>query len=431
MRTFRLPLCSQVLLPVALLGAVALVGCKKGAGPGEGGGAGFFGGPPEVGVVTIQSERMPLTAELPGRISASLVAEVRPQVTGIILKRLFEEGTDVKEGDVLYQIDPALYEAALASANAAMARTEATLKSLRTQMARLDELIKIHAVSQQQYDDTDAALKQAEAELAANKAAIETAKINLNYTKIKAPISGRIGKSSVTVGALVTANQGNALATIQQLDPVYADAPQTSVNLLRLRENIKAGRIVSDGAGAPAHLVLEDGSAYPLQGTLQFSDVTVDPSTGSVNLRSTFPNPDGMLLPGMYVRVTVEEGISDNAILVPQRGVTFNPRGEPVAMLVDASNNAEQRVIAIGRSIGDSWLVLDGLHDGDRVVVEGVQRVRPGAPVSPVEAYSTNSAAPVAAADVVAPAASDEAAPPAGTDDAETAETDGDNSSAE
>lgn len=399
MRTLRLPRRSQLLLSAALIGAAALVGCKKGEAPGGGAGAGFSAGPPEVGVVTIKAERMSLTAELPGRISASLVAEVRPQVTGIILKRLFEEGADVKEGEVLYQIDPALYEAAHASAKAALSRTEATLKSLRSQMARLDELIKIHAVSQQQYDDTDAALKQAEAELAANKAAIKTAKINLDYTKIKAPISGRIGKSSVTVGALVTANQGNALATIQQLDPVYADAPQTSANLLRLRQNINAGRLTSDGAGTPAHLLLEDGSNYPHQGALQFSDVTVDPSTGSVNLRSRFPNPDGVLLPGMYVRVTVEEGISDNAILVPQRGVTFNPRGEPVALVVNAENNAEQRTLIIGRSINNSWLVQDGLEDGDRVIVEGAQRVRPGAPVNPVPAYSTNSTATAGAMD--------------------------------
>ncbi|MCZ7590670.1 MAG: efflux RND transporter periplasmic adaptor subunit [Kiritimatiellae bacterium] len=397
MRTLRLSTRASLLVIAAMAAGVTLVGCKKGGALEGAAGAGFSAGPPEVGVVTIKAERMPITVELPGRISASLVAEVRPQVTGIILKRLFEEGADVKEGDVLYQIDPALYEAALSSAKAALAHTEANLASLRSQMARLEELIKIHAISQQQYDDTDAALKQAEAELAANKAAIETAKINLGYTQIKAPISGRIGKSSVTVGALVTANQGAALATVQLLNPVYADAPQTSANLLRLRQSITAGHMTSDGAGTPAHLVLEDGSTYSEQGTLQFSDVTVDPTTGSVDLRSSFPNPDGVLLPGMYVRVTVEEGISDRAILVPQRGVTFNPRGEPVAMVVNAENKAEERVLDIGRSINNSWLVLEGLQDGDRVIVEGTLRVRPGAPVSPVPAYSTNNVATVEA----------------------------------
>ncbi len=381
-------------LPAALVLACAMgsASCKKGPASAQ------MPPPPtpEVGVITIQPERVPLTAELAGRISASLVAEVRPQVTGIIQKRLFEEGADVKEGDVLYQIDAALYEAADASAKAALARTEANLKSLRAQAARSEELIAIHAISQQEYDNTEASLKQAEAELEANKAAVETARINLNYTKIKAPISGRIGRSAVTVGALVTANQGAALAVIQQLDPVYTDAPQTSANLLRLKQEISSGRVAREGNDASAHLLLEDGSTYAHAGVLKFSDVTVNPTTGSFILRTSFPNPEDLLLPGMYVRVVVEEGVNEQGILVPQRSVTFDAKGRPVALVVNAESKAEPRMLVLDRSVGEAWLVSDGLRAGDRLIIDGVQRARPGSLVSPVPFGSTNGAGQVA-----------------------------------
>lgn len=392
MRTLKRSIPTYWLLVATTAGALMVVGCKSGEESQRGAGAGSYGGAPEVGVVTIKAEHVPITTELPGRIAASLVAEVRPQVTGIVLKRLFEEGADVKAGDVLYQIDPAIYEASLASAKAALARTTANLKTLRAQLGRYKDLVAIHAVSQQQYDDTESALKQAEADLAADNAAVDAAQINVDYTKIKAPISGRIGRSSITVGALVTANQGAALATIQQLDPVYADVVETSANLLRMKKNIATGRITRDTAEMPAHLRLENGSSYSHAGVVQFSDVTVDPSTASVVLRTSFPNPDGWLLPGMYVRVTIEEGVNEGAMLVPQRGVTFNPRGEATAFVVDASNNAELRTLEIGRSIGGSWLVHSGLQEGDRVIVEGTQRVRSGGPVVPVPAGASGGA---------------------------------------
>lgn len=363
-------------------GAAVAVGCAKSEQ--QGGGGGFMGGVPEVGVIVIHPASTMLLAELPGRISASLVAEVRPQVTGIIQKRFFEEGANVEEGAVLYQIDPAIYEATHASAKAALARTEANLKSLRAQLKRYEELVAIHAVSQQAYDDIDAAVKQAEAELVANQASVDAARINLDYTQIKAPISGRIGKSEVTVGALVTANQGAPLAVIQQLDPVYVDAPQTSANYLRLKQAVASGRVVRNGTDAAAHLIFEDGSHYPLAGTVKFADVTVNPATGSLNLRSSFPNPDGLLLPGMYVRVNLEEGVSENAVLVPQRGVTFTPQGAAVVTVVNAEDQAQQRTIELDRALGEMWLVSSGLQEGDRVIVEGIQRVRPGSPVKPV-----------------------------------------------
>jgi len=368
-----------ILLCIFLL--LTVTGCRKHgniAGPPR-------GGDPEVAVVVVQPERVVLTTELPGRTSALLVAEVRPQVSGIIQKRLFEEGGDVKAGEVLYQIDPALYEATYAGAKAAMARVEANLLSLRYKAVRYKDLVAIKAVSQQEYDDTVAALQQAEAELEVNKAAVDTARINLTYTSITAPISGRIGKSSVTIGALVTANQGAPLSVIQQLDPVYVDATQSSANLLRLKRNIASGNLKRDGADqAKVRLILEDGTPYPLEGTLKFFDVTVDPGTGTFILRMIFPNPDHILLTGMYVRAIIEEGVNEQAILVPQQGVTRDPKGNAITLVVDDSDKVEQRVLTIERAIGDKWLVNKGLKPGDRVILEGLQRARPGSPVKVV-----------------------------------------------
>ncbi|MCX5813923.1 MAG: efflux RND transporter periplasmic adaptor subunit [Proteobacteria bacterium] len=343
------------------------------------------GGTPEVAVVVMKTERFPIITENPGRTSAFLVAEVRPQVSGIIQKRLFTEGSDVKADDILYQIDPATYEAAYAGAKAALARVEANVISIRNRAQRYNELVAINAVSQQECDDAVAALKQAEAEIEANKAAVETARINLAYTNVKAPISGRIGKSNVTVGALVTANQPSALAVIQQLDPIYVDATKSSVNLLQLKGHIAAGTIKGIGPGqAPAKLLLEDGKPYPLEGTLKFSDVTVDPSTGSYILRTVFPNPNHILLPGMYVRALIQEGVVDRAILVPQQGVSRDPKGNPVVLIVDAEGKVQQRIITVARAIGDRWNVPSGLAPGDRVIVEGIQKVRPGVSVKVV-----------------------------------------------
>ena len=339
----------------------------------------------EVTVVEVKPQRIAINTDLPGRTSAFLIAEVRPQVGGIIQNRFFTEGSDVKAGDVLYQIDPATYQAAYDSANAALARAEANITSIRFRAERYKELVEIKAVSRQEYDDATAALKQAEAEIAASRAAVETARINLGYTRVTAPIAGRIGKSSVTVGALVTAGQGMPLATIQQIDPVYVDVTQSSASLLRLQQSMASGALKRDSASrAKVKLILEDGTPYAQEGTLQFQDVTVDQTTGSYILRIVFPNPKRTLLPGMFVRAILEEGVNEKALLVPQLGVSRDPKGNPLALVVDSENKVQQRMLALDRTIGDKWLVSDGLAPGDRVVVEGIQKVRPGASVKVV-----------------------------------------------
>lgn len=356
-------------------------------------------GPPEVGIVTIQPQRVAITTELSGRTSAYLVAEVRPQVNGIVQKRIFTEGSDVKAGQVLYQIDPATYQAAYASARAAEARAEANLIPARLKEERFRDLVKIKAVSQQDYDDAHASLRQAEADVASSKAAVETARINLAYTRVTAPISGRIGKSAVTTGALVTANQAAPLSTIQQLSSMYVDVTQSSAELLRLKQTLASGQLKHGGAAqARVKLLLENGATYPLEGVLKFSDVTVDPSTGSVTLRSVFPNPKQTLLPGMFVRAVIQEGVNEQAILVPQRGVTRNPAGNAMVMVVGAEEKVEPRVIQADRTVGDSWLVSEGLKAGDRVILEGIQKARPGTVVKAVPFGSKPEAAPAGAA---------------------------------
>ncbi|HEY8369146.1 MAG TPA: efflux RND transporter periplasmic adaptor subunit [Thermodesulfobacteriota bacterium] len=363
--------------------AVALAGCDSQ----NSGGQAVAPPPPEVGVVEIRTEAVPITTELPGRTSPHLIAEVRPQVDGIIQKRLFREGSYVKAGDVLYQIDPATYQAAYDSAKAALARAEASLASARLKEKRFRELMDAKVVSRQAYDDAKAALDQAEADVAAAKAAVEAARINLAYTRITAPISGRVGRSTVTPGALVTANQAAALVTVQQLDPMYVDVVQSSAELLRLRRELESGRLKSAGPGrASVRLRLEDGSEYAHEGTLQFTDVTVDESTGAVTLRAVFPNPKGELLPGMYVRAILQQGVAEQAILVPQQGVSRDPRGNAIALVVGDDGTVEQRTLEVSRAIGDKWLVTAGLRPGDRVIVEGLQRARPGSVVTPVPA---------------------------------------------
>ena len=363
----------------ALLASLLLGGCD---------GAGRSQPPPrvpEVAVVTVQPQKIVLTTELPGRTAAFRVAEIRPQVNGLILKRAFKEGSDVKAGDLLYQIDPAPYQAAYDQARAAVAMAEANLPALRSRVERFKELLAVHAVGQQDYDDADAALRQMEAQLAASKAAMESAGINLSYTPIKAPISGRIGKSNVTEGAIVTAYQPIPLATIQQMDPIYVDVAQSTTELFRLRRSLKDGRLHQNGKSqSKVKLLMEDGTAYPLEGTLRFRDVTVDPTTGSVILRIVFPNPKSVLLPGMFVRAVVQEGVNNQAILIPQQGVCRNHKGDPCSLIVDAEHKVRKRMLTLDRAIGDKWLVSAGLAPGDQVIVEGMQRVRLGAPVKVV-----------------------------------------------
>ncbi|HPD45503.1 MAG TPA: efflux RND transporter periplasmic adaptor subunit [Anaerohalosphaeraceae bacterium] len=375
--------CVAAVLVTCLL---TWAGCKQQGGPPP-------QGAPEVAVLTVQPERVVLTTDLPGRTAAFLISEIRPQVNGLIQKRLFEEGAEVKAGDVLYQIDPAPFEAALASAKASLARAEAGLVAIRLRVDRYKGLLADKAISQQDYDDASAAMKQAEAEIAFCKAAVRTAEINLAYTRVTAPISGRIGKSSVTEGALVTAYQPVALATIQQLDPIYVDVPQSTTQLLRLQRRMEDGRLNPNGTNQnKVKLVMEDGVPFELEGTLQFQDITVDPTTGSVILRVLFPNPDRTLLPGMFVRAVISEGVNEKAILVPQQAVSRNSKGEPMAMIVNAGNTVEPRMLTLDRAIGDKWLVASGLAPGDRVIVDGLQKARPGAVVAAVPLMKADEA---------------------------------------
>ncbi len=340
---------------------------------------------PEVATVTVARQQVLLTTELPGRTSPYLIAEIRPQVNGLIQKRLFTEGADVKAGQELYQIDPAPFQAALDNAKAALGRSEANVPAIQLRSDRYKEALADKAVSKQDFDDADAALKQAQADVQYYKAMVETARINLNYTHIVSPISGRIGTSTVTDGAIVTAYQPTALATIQQLDPIYVDVPESTTELLRLQRRLEDGRINNDGTNAnQVQLILGDDTKYPLDGTLQFRDVSVDPTTASVILRMVFPNPNGVLLPGMFVRAVVKEGVNAQAILIPQQAVSRDPKGNPMALIVNASGKVEQRMLNLDRAVRDQWLVSTGLVPGERIIVEGMQKVRPGAEVKAV-----------------------------------------------
>jgi len=338
---------------------------------------------PEVSTVTVKTQKVALTTELPGRTSSFRIAEIRPQVSGLIFKRLFVEGSDVKVGQVLYQIDPAPFQAVLDNAKAGLGRAEANLPAINLRFRRFKTLIVDKAVSRQDYDDADAALKQAIAEIKYWKAQVRTAHINLGYCKVNAPISGRIGRSSVTDGAIVTAYQPVSLATIQQLDPIYVDVPQSTTELLRLKRRLEEGRLHHDGTNT-IQLILEEGTQYPLEGILQFRDVSVDPTTGSVILRMVFSNPKDILLPGMFVRAVIKEGINEQAILIPQQGVSRDHKGNPFALIVDTAGKVVQRMLTLDRAINDKWLVSAGIAPGDRVIVEGMQRVRPGAAVKVV-----------------------------------------------
>ncbi|MDY6947968.1 MAG: efflux RND transporter periplasmic adaptor subunit [Pseudomonadota bacterium] len=345
----------------------------------------------EVGFVTVQPQPLVLQSELAGRTTPYLASDVRPQVSGIIKSRRFEEGSQVKAGQVLYEIDPAPYEAIAAEAAAALANSKAAVEAARLKAQRYDELLAIEGVSQQEADDARMSYQQTLASVAQSQAALSSAQINLDYTKLRAPISGRIGKSIVTPGALVTANQETALATIRTLDPIYVDMTQSSAELLKLRRLIgengmKSGR-------AKVHLKLEDGTAYREPGTMKFTEVAVDESTGSVTLRAEFPNPDGVLLPGMYVRAVLDQAVSTTAILAPQQGVTRDLKGNATAMVLTADNKVEQRTLVAERAIGDRWLISNGLNEGDRLIVEGTSKVRVGDTVNPVDVGSGTKAA--------------------------------------
>ncbi|EGV31100.1 efflux transporter, RND family, MFP subunit [Thiorhodococcus drewsii AZ1] len=367
-------------LSFALAAALFVVGCglqAHAAGP---------GGPATVGVVRIEAHPAVLTTELPGRTTPYQIAEVRPQVGGIIQERKFKEGGQIEAGEVLYQIDPAVYQATYDSAKASLARSEATLARARLKADRYANLLKANAVSQEDYDDAEAALKEAIASVAVDQADLVSARINLDYTRVTSPIAGRIGRSAVTQGALVTAYQDLALATVQQLDPIYVDLTQSSAQLLRLRRALEDGDLQGpDGKQPKVTLILEDGSAYPLPGRLEFSEVTVDQGTGAVTMRATFPNPDDLLLPGMFVRATVEEGIRPDAILAPQQGVQRDRRGDPFALVLSEDGTVEQRKLETNRAMGDRWLIDSGLKPGDRLIVDGIQMVRPGAKAQAVD----------------------------------------------
>ncbi|EAR6214840.1 multidrug efflux RND transporter periplasmic adaptor subunit AcrA [Salmonella enterica subsp. enterica] len=345
---------------------------------------------PEVGVATLKTEPLQITTELPGRTVAYRIAEVRPQVSGIILKRNFVEGSDIEAGVSLYQIDPATYQATYDSAKGDLAKAQAAANIAELTVKRYQKLLGTQYISKQEYDQALADAQQATAAVVAAKAAVETARINLAYTKVTSPISGRIGKSSVTEGALVQNGQASALATVQQLDPIYVDVTQSSNDFLRLKQELANGSLKQENGKAKVDLVTSDGIKFPQSGTLEFSDVTVDQTTGSITLRAIFPNPDHTLLPGMFVRARLQEGTKPTALLVPQQGVTRTPRGDATVLVVGADNKVETRQIVASQAIGDKWLVTDGLKAGDRVVVSGLQKVRPGAQVKVQEITADN-----------------------------------------
>lgn len=360
-----------------LLGAIALTaGCGKKAPPPP--------PPPQVGVVTLKEEPATLTSDLPGRVTALETSEVRPQISGVIRRRLFSEGGLVTAGQLLYEIEDAPYRAAVGTAKGNLARAQASIDASRLQAERYRSLIGINAVSRQDLDNAESTARQARADVAAQQGALQSAEVSLGFTRIRAPISGRIGRSLYTPGALVQAGQANALATILRTDSVYVDVTQSAAQILDLKTALADGGLSRDGkASARVRLILPNGKTYPVDGRLEFSEVSVDPQTGSVILRATFPNPDGLLLPGMYVRARLIEGVRQKAILAPQQGITRDPRGRATALVVNAQNKVEQRSVTADRPLGDKWIVTEGLKAGDRLIVEGLLSVKPGATVRP------------------------------------------------
>jgi membrane fusion protein (multidrug efflux system) len=359
---------------LACASALPLTACGEGAPPAP--------PPPAVGVVTLRTESAPLVNELPGRVAAVETAEVRPQINGVIRRRLFQEGGYVRAGQLLYEIEDAPYRAAVAQAQGNLANAQASIRATGLQAQRYRELVGMNAVSRQEYDNAEAAAQQARASVAAQRGALQVAQVNQNFTRIRAPISGRIGRSLFTPGALVQAGQADALATIQRTDRVYVDVTQSAAQIIDLRQAMKKGG-VSEADGARVQLVLPNGSIYPAEGRLQFSEVTVDPTSGAVTLRATFPNPDGLLLPGMYVRAKLVEGQRTQAILAPQQGISRDPRGRATALVVGRDNKVEMRQVEVDRAVGDKWIVTSGLKAGDRLIVEGLVNLRPGTVVRP------------------------------------------------
>lgn len=382
------------LLPLAavlmLSGGLVLTGCDN-KDESQGSAAGSA---PAVDIVTIKTEPLNIITELPGRTNSFRVAEVRPQVGGIILKRNFVEGGDVEAGVSLYQIDPAPYQAQLNSAKGTLAEAQANAEVARLTVNRYKPLLGTNYISKQDYDQAVATSRQADATVVSGKAAVDSAKINLDYTKVTAPISGRIGKSTVTEGALVSSAQTTALTTIQQLDPIYVDVTQSSNDFLRLKNDLKSGTIQAANGKANVRLLLENGTEYDQQGTLEFSDVTVDETTGSITLRAIFPNPSHNLLPGMFVRARLDAGVNQNAILVPQEGVTRTPRGDASALVVGEGDKVEVRSVTTAQAIGDKWVVTSGIKPGDRVIVSGLQKIKPGMVVTAQEVKSDNTQQP-------------------------------------
>ena len=367
---------------------------------------------PEAAYVTIAPEKRAVENELPGRLESYRTAEVRARVPGIILKRAFEEGTFVKQGQVLFRIDPRSYQASVQNARAALSRAEANKVQADLKLKRYKPLVEINAISRQEYDDAIAAAKQASADVEAAKATLVNNKLNLEYATVTAPISGRIGRAMVTEGALVGQNETTLLATIQQINPIYLNLTQSSAELLRLRQMMQSGALKNaEKSGLKVTMVMEDGSIYPHTGKLLFSDITVDPTTGELALRALFPNPDNMVLPGMFVRARLEQAVNDNAITVPQQAVTRSNNGSAV-LIINQENKAEARTVKTGAAVGNRWLVTEGLQPGDRVIVEGLQKVKPGAPVKAVE-WQDPMAPAQAPAEVTAPAAPTETKPAA------------------
>ncbi|MBA0218151.1 efflux RND transporter periplasmic adaptor subunit [Pectobacterium brasiliense] len=378
-----------------LSGGLMLAGCDSGNNQ-QGGAQQQM---PEVGIVTLKTEALNVMTELPGRTSAYRIAEVRPQVGGIILKRNFVEGSDVKAGASLYQIDPATYQASYNSAKGSLAQAQAQAEIARLTVNRYKPLLGTNYVSKQDYDQAVATSRQADAAVQAAKAAVDTAQINLAYTKVNSPIEGRVGKSTVTEGALVATGQATALTTVQQLDPIYVDVTQSSNDFLQLKKELENGTLKQSEGKANVRLLLENGTEYTEAGTLEFSDVTVDETTGSITLRAIFPNPQHNLLPGMFVRARLDSGVNPTALLVPQQGVTRDPRGQATAMVVGEGNKVEPRALKTSKAVGDKWLVTEGLKAGDRVIVTGLQKIRPGAQVKTKEVAQENQQAQQASAE--------------------------------
>jgi membrane fusion protein, multidrug efflux system len=370
---------SSAIAMASLVALVLVSGCSKKQAP-------QAAALPQVGVITVHTRPVARITDLPGRTSAVMTSEIRPQVSGVILKRLFVEGSDVKAGQPLYQIDPAPYQASYDSAVAMLKHAQAALAADQAKAARYKPLAAAQAVSEQDYDDAAAAVLEDEADIASARAAIDQAQINLQYTKMYAPISGTIGASVVTPGALVTADQATALATITQLDPIYVDVNESSATWLRLKQEQESGQLETQGDGsAKVSLMLDDGSTYPLAGKLQFSEVNVDEMTGTVLVRAIFPNPNHLLLPGMYVHAELNEGVNKDGMLIPQQAVSHDPHGDATVLLVGTKNMVSQRVIQVSGNLGNDWIVTGGLQPGDKVIVDGLLNAVPGQAVSPVD----------------------------------------------